>query len=557
MKDKKHIDELFQEGFKGYQPTPSPEVWRNIQAELKKDEDDRKIIPLWWRLGGVAALLALLLTVGKFVFFPTDGADQPLVVDETKVEQVNEESKSDQTTPQLKDAVVDTNQEQPSTNESIADQNENSSENPSKGELNTPTKSQQIVTTKSQLEEAVASQDAEKVTPTNKETSNRNPRIKEAISNPNKEAVVQDAVATHLENTKKDTENTKNTSVNPLIKKGLETQVSEAVAATETKEQNPSSNNSNPSTKRDLKQEIEKETGVSGVAIAAETQEETKDAASDEVPSKEQEKPSIFDAIEEAKEAVAEQQQEPTQGKGWEVTPNFGPVFYNSLSEGSSLDPSFADNSQSGDVNFSYGVGVSYHINERLSIRSGINNVNVGYTTGDIELATGPVASALRSVDYGNSPVVLSAFDRGSLRSASEMPGTMNPLDNFTLKSEGGNAEINQSITYYEIPMELKYALVNNRIGINMIGGFSTLLLGNNEVSVQDGDFSSTLGEANNLNNLSFSTNIGLGFDYKFSRRFKFNIEPMFKYQLNPYSDSSVNFRPYYLGVYSGLSFRF
>ena len=45
------------------------------------------------------------------------------------------------------------------------------------------------------------------------------------------------------------------------------------------------------------------------------------------------------------------------------------------------------------------------------------------------------------------------------------------------------------------------------------------MLLGNNEVSVAAGDFSSTLGEANNLSTVSFTTNVGLGVDYKISKK--------------------------------------
>ena len=92
---------------------------------------------------------------------------------------------------------------------------------------------------------------------------------------------------------------------------------------------------------------------------------------------------------------------------------------------------------------------------------------------------------------------------------------------------------------------------------MNLIGGLSTLFLGNNDIAVEAGSFQSTLGEANNLTSVSFSTNVGLGFDYKLSKKFKFNVEPMFKYQLNPYTDSSVNFQPYYVGVYTGLSYKF
>lgn len=113
-----------------------------------------------------------------------------------------------------------------------------------------------------------------------------------------------------------------------------------------------------------------------------------------------------------------------------------------------------------------------------------------------------------------------------------------------------------QNIDYLEIPLELKYSIVNKRIGVNIIGGVSTLVLNNNEVSIISGDFKTVIGEANNLNDLSFSTNIGVGLDYYLSRRLLFKLEPMLKYQLNPYTGNS-SFKPYYLGVYSGFSYRF
>jgi hypothetical protein len=137
----------------------------------------------------------------------------------------------------------------------------------------------------------------------------------------------------------------------------------------------------------------------------------------------------------------------------------------------------------------------------------------------------------------------------------------LDPFDSefgeITPKAGGSNAELSQRIQYYEVPLELKYALLNKKVGIHFIGGMSTLFLGTNEVSVQAGSVDEVIGEANNLNSVSFSTNVGLGFDYKLSKKFTFNLEPMFKYQLNTYTDSSVDFRPYTLGVYTGLSFKF
>jgi hypothetical protein len=238
--------------------------------------------------------------------------------------------------------------------------------------------------------------------------------------------------------------------------------------------------------------------------------------------------------------------------KRWDVAPNFAPVYYGSLDGGSSIDPSFADNSKKGDINFSYGVQVSYNINDRLSVRSGVSSVDLSYGTGGIEIGEGPVSSALRSINYNGKQVVTTAADKGAFSNT-----TGGEYGTITTKSTSSDAQIIQNIKYYEVPLELKYAVVNKRIGVNLIGGFSTLFLGDNNVSVSAQDFNSVLGEANNLSSVSFTTNVGLGFDYKLSSKFKFNIEPMFKYQLNPYTDSSVGFKPYYIGVYTGLSLSF
>ena len=69
--------------------------------------------------------------------------------------------------------------------------------------------------------------------------------------------------------------------------------------------------------------------------------------------------------------------------------------------------------------------------------------------------------------------------------------------------------------------------------------------------------FETHIGEANNINQISYSTNIGLGFNYNISKSFNFNFEPTFKYQLNAFSNDSGNFKPYIIGVYTGFSFKF
>ena len=56
---------------------------------------------------------------------------------------------------------------------------------------------------------------------------------------------------------------------------------------------------------------------------------------------------------------------------------------------------------------------------------------------------------------------------------------------------------------------------------------------------------------------MNFSGNLGVDFDYNISKKLYINVSPMFKYQLNTFSENSGGFQPYYLGVYTGLNFRF
>ena len=473
MKQKKNIDQLFNERFANHQAIPPSHVWDKIQARLEKDKKDR-VIAIWWRAAGVAASLALIFSLAGLL----DNTQSNGIV-----EQQPEVKNNSAPSPKIDKAVeINLRQDKPR----VAASN--------KAAQN------QTITPKVDVND-------------NKTAKNENivlDKPKKAVA---KLAVKKDAGVP-----------AKNLGVavvkpnnSPVLKERKETINTEVLVPT------------------------------SGSTVIA-----SKENISPESP----EKQSIFDAIKEqeqleSKEAVANNTT--PQENLWEIAPNIAPVYYNTLSQGSSIDASFADNSQSGDVNISYGIGVRYALSDRLKIRSGISNVALSYSTAGIELGDGPVSLALKTIDYASEGVVVIAQDLGTFSSQNQ-DGTFGDI---TPKSTNGEAFINQNISYYEVPLELSYTLFDSAFGLDVIGGVSTLLLGNNEVSVTAGSYNEVLGSANNLSSLSFATNIGLGLHYKMSSKFRLNIEPMFKYQLNPYTDSSVSFKPYYLGVYTGLSFKF
>jgi hypothetical protein len=83
------------------------------------------------------------------------------------------------------------------------------------------------------------------------------------------------------------------------------------------------------------------------------------------------------------------------------------------------------------------------------------------------------------------------------------------------------------------------------------------MVLNRNEIYLQSQDLNLKIGEANNLNQVHFSGNLGLGIKYGLFKNLDARIEPIIKYQLKTFSNDSGNFKPYIFGVYSGILYSF
>lgn len=211
------------------------------------------------------------------------------------------------------------------------------------------------------------------------------------------------------------------------------------------------------------------------------------------------------------------------------IRPTAGAVYFDNFGNGNSLDARYAENNSSGEITMAYGVNLAYKINSKWNIRTGVNKINLSHNTSNIEFGEAMLSASLNPQEL-NSTLLAS--------------------------SDARNGYLNQSLEYIEIPLELELSLLDKKVGLNIIGGASTFLLDKNMISHNSPIARTELGEANNLNDLSFSANIGLGLNYNFSPQFQFDLEPMLKYQINTYN-KSTGLTPYILGIYSGLTFKF
>ncbi len=233
----------------------------------------------------------------------------------------------------------------------------------------------------------------------------------------------------------------------------------------------------------------------------------------------------------------------------WSIGSTVTPIYYNTLGNGSPIDPVLADNTKNSDDSFSYGLKVNYKLSNKLSLQSGINTLELGYTTENV---TTLISSSLLDGSNTNINTNVDGLSVAAFSTTSQSSEALNQRSSFDVAGS-----LDQSLRYVEVPLEVKYNILQKKIGVHVIGGFSTYFLYQNKVSITSFGKTTTLGEASNINSLNFSGNLGVDLDYNISKKLYINVSPMFKYQFNTFSENSGGFKPYYLGVYTGLNFRF
>jgi len=233
--------------------------------------------------------------------------------------------------------------------------------------------------------------------------------------------------------------------------------------------------------------------------------------------------------------------------KRWSVSTVAAPVYLGGFEkENSSIDPLMNENLKQGKLSSAYGVQVAYQLNKRFSVQSGVHMVDFAYRTNNIDMSINSHISKFTNINYNKNSNLL------SLNTDATFSHELNKSSNDSQKGD-----LIQVYGYIEIPLEAKYRLNSESdLGINLIGGFSTLLLNKNEVYVEVSDFTNKLGEATNLNSLNFSGNFGVELEYKVYKNINFNLVPMFKIQTQTLNDTN-SFKPYSIGLYSGLNLRF
>lgn len=258
----------------------------------------------------------------------------------------------------------------------------------------------------------------------------------------------------------------------------------------------------------------------------------------------------------------------PVISEKWSIAAMASPTFYSRFSSQNSDNINQIMASEQSIVSYTGGFAVSYKINKRFSIQTGMLYATMGQKIDGINSFGGfhkyfdskgthnfAVVTSSGSVLTSNPDVYLLADGSGERVLTEYNRDVFDPMK-ANLQYIDNN--IIQNFSYIQLPVVLRYKIVDRSVDFNLAGGISyDMLIDNSVYAGIDGD-KYPIGTTGGLNPFTITSSFGMGLEYSLSKKMSLNLEPTFRYYLNPFNGGSgLNVHPYSIGVFSGFSYRF
>ena len=255
--------------------------------------------------------------------------------------------------------------------------------------------------------------------------------------------------------------------------------------------------------------------------------------------------------------------------KRWEVSGHFAPLqSYRSISSvPAGLRKSDFDDAESPLLAYSGGITLSFSIFKRLSIQTGAFYTQMGQSINNVTPVTNMHAAVSSNNSYTKNFVRTSS---GSVTVASNVKADVNSTYSHFFNSDMQYSNISptsshtatyqliERVDYLEIPLMLRYKVINRKFGLSVLSGMSANVLLDTNVFVDTGEEILKSGTILMARPVNYSSTFGLGISYQFMKNISIGMEPVFKYYLHSYTtNSQVGSNPYAFGLFTGAVYRF
>ncbi len=256
----------------------------------------------------------------------------------------------------------------------------------------------------------------------------------------------------------------------------------------------------------------------------------------------------------EQNQTASAQKVKPFDKKGkWSLKAEVSPLFTGEDNRNNSLIGLSRTDSKSENT-FSAGMVAAYQINERLSVKSGIIYSKIKQSTSNIP----SMLLTANNFYSGSSNPAMQDMLAGSAFLSKVTPINLDQLNAMNPPKPFSTSDIKQTIGYVEIPVTATYKIIDRKIDLGLSGGVSANVLVGNNASLNENGIRIASGETANLRDMVYSGTAGIELSYDINDKISVTVEPRVKRYINSISkNEAINFKPYQVGVYTGISYKF
>ena len=256
----------------------------------------------------------------------------------------------------------------------------------------------------------------------------------------------------------------------------------------------------------------------------------------------------------------------------WLIGGEFSPLYSYRNITGSNKTQEYYNDVETPTMSYTGGLNVQYKAATRLSVQVGVYYTTMGQSIDCISFYTneayGMVAEEYRD-RFINSYRLNNSMGEINFNTAyiikDDLAGRVDELSNnkayIDVKNpafQNVNAKIKQNFQYIEVPVFMRYKLIDRSFDLNLIGGVGVNFLIGNDVFLMINSGKQVLGETKDINTINYNGTLGIGIEYPLFKRINLRLEPLVKYYLNPINtSSSVKAHPYSFGLYTGINYTF
>ncbi len=264
-------------------------------------------------------------------------------------------------------------------------------------------------------------------------------------------------------------------------------------------------------------------------------------------------------------------------GNSWKMGLNFSPGYSSQVSNHTqSYAQNMTYNSSEGTGNIGGGISVQYKTSKRWSIESGVYYAQNGQKSGN---SPGIFAFANSQNDYMDSP---ETADRQYFNTAVQVENNKLAMNSTAgvIQFEGlpkgaeiaanletmannsstllTNGEFSQVFDFVEIPLYLRYLVVDAAVDVELIGGVNAGLVVGNNAFINNEYGLQYVGKTQDISPVNFSGTVGVGLNYELGQHISLAVEPRLNYFLNSINNNpAVEYRPYRVGLFTGVYYAF